>query len=58
MNLIVKCPGCGRHILAKAGSGFASEVALTERKTCPGCAAQVEVKIKIEAKVVKEEAKK
>jgi len=55
MQVIVKCPQCGRPILAKTGGGPATETVLNESKTCPGCASTVEIEIKIKAKIQKPE---
>lgn len=55
MQIIVKCPQCGRHILVKAGGGFTSEIVLSETKICPGCSNSVDIDIKIKAKIQKPE---
>lgn len=56
-QIIVSCPNCQKPILIKAGSGYPSEVIMTESKKCQGCAADVEVQVKIVAKVKAEKAK-
>ena len=58
MQIIVKCPECGKGVLAHAGAGYTSEIITTETKKCTGCNEQLEIKIKIVATVVKTEAKK
>jgi predicted nucleic acid-binding Zn-ribbon protein len=60
MNIIVKCPECGRSVLATPNKGGpVSEVITTDRRTCLGCNKTLEIQIKIVAKIVKpEEAKK
>jgi predicted RNA-binding Zn-ribbon protein involved in translation (DUF1610 family) len=58
MQIIVKCPECGKGTLAHAGAGYTSEIITTETKKCSGCNAQLEIKIKIVATVVKPEAAK
>jgi len=60
MNIIVKCPNCGKSILATPNKGGpVSEVITTEQKTCTGCNKLLEIHIKIVARTVKpEEANK
>lgn len=55
---IVKCPSCGSHLLVKMGSGYPSEVVTTEQKKCQGCGKDVEINIRIAAKVVQSEKTK
>lgn len=55
MNIIVKCPDCGKGILAHAGQGYSSEIITTEKKQCNGCNSTIEIKIKIVASIVKPE---
>lgn len=55
MNIIIKCPQCGKHLLVKAGSGFTSEIVMSEQKICAGCNHPVDIEIKIKAKVAKAE---
>ena len=57
-QIIMKCPGCGKGILAHAGAGYTSEIITTESKKCNGCDAQLDIKIKIVVSVVKQEASK
>lgn len=59
MQLIVKCPECGKSILATACKGGpVSEVITTDRRTCGGCNKTLEIQIKIVAKIVKPEDRK
>jgi len=55
VQIIVKCPQCGRHILAKIGGGFSSEVVMNETKVCQGCSNSVDIEIRIKAKIQKPE---
>jgi len=57
-QIIVRCPSCGGHLLVKAGSGYPSEVITTEQKKCQGCAKDVEVSVRITAKVLEEKKSK
>jgi len=57
-QFIMRCPSCGAHLLAKAGSGYSSEVVTTESKKCAGCNKDVEITIRIKAKVVEAEKTK
>lgn len=54
-QIIVKCPSCGNHLLVKAGSGYLSEVVTAEQKKCQSCGKDIEISIKIAAKVVQHE---
>lgn len=58
MQIIVKCPDCGKGLLAHAGAGYQSEVITTEQKICNGCNSTIEIKIKIVASIVKPEGAK
>lgn len=53
-QIIVRCPSCGSHLLVKAGSGYPSEVITTETKKCQGCAKEIEISVRIVAKVLTE----
>lgn len=58
MQIIMKCPECGKGLLAHAGAGYTSEIITTESKKCSGCAAQLDIKIKIVVSAAKPEASK
>jgi predicted RNA-binding Zn-ribbon protein involved in translation (DUF1610 family) len=59
MNLIVKCPNCGRAVLATPNKGGpVSEVITTDVKVCSGCTKTLEISIRIVVKVVSPEGSK
>lgn len=58
MNIIVACPGCQKPTLVKAGSGHQSEVVLTEKKRCVSCGKDLEIEIKVKAKLKQAETAK
>ena len=58
MQIIMKCPECGKGFLAHAGAGYTSEIITTESKKCNGCSAQLDIKIKIVVSVAKTEGVK
>lgn len=53
-QMIVRCPSCGSHLLVKIGAGYPSEVINTEVKKCQGCAKEIEISVRIVAKVLTE----
>ena len=59
MQLIVKCPECGKQTLAMAGrGGVPSEVINSEQKDCAGCGKRIKIDIRIKVTIAKaEEAK-
>jgi predicted nucleic acid-binding Zn-ribbon protein len=57
-QIIVRCPSCGNYLLVKAGSGYLSEVVTTEQKKCQGCAKDIEISVRISAKVLEEKKSK
>lgn len=53
MQIIVKCPECSKNLLVPTGSGYTSEIILTQEKKCTGCGKQIKIQIKIVAEVAK-----
>jgi predicted RNA-binding Zn-ribbon protein involved in translation (DUF1610 family) len=48
MNIIVKCPSCGKAILATPNKGGpTSEVITTDMKVCSGCNKTLKISIRI-----------
>ena len=58
MQTIVRCPNCGKSILAKTGAGPTSETVTTELKTCTGCQKKLEISVRITVKVTEPETAK
>lgn len=56
MQIIARCPECSTNLLVKSGTGYMSEVVMTDEKKCVGCGAILEVNVRI--KVSKKKAEK
>ena len=56
MQVIAKCPGCGTHVMVKAGTGYTSEIVMADEKKCVGCGALLEIHVRIA--VTKKKAEK
>lgn len=52
MNLIIRCPGCNKPMLAMNDQSIPAAVDAELTKPCPKCKKNIEVKVQIEAKVV------
>jgi predicted RNA-binding Zn-ribbon protein involved in translation (DUF1610 family) len=58
MQMILRCPNCGKSLLARTSPSPTSEIISTEAKTCTGCNKKLEISIRVYVKVVEPEKAK
>lgn len=52
MQIVGKCPSCGKPTLVKMGSSPMSEMITNERKKCASCGKELEIDIRIVIKAL------
>lgn len=57
-QIVMRCPVCGKGLLAKTGDTVTSEVITTNKKTCTGCGKTLEIKVRVTVEEVKAEGAK